>query len=375
MLFNLQEFRKPLPAGVLVFASGANRAGEIRGFARVGIPVGVSADQLNSAAIVALIESGNPVMVDSGAFSEVVFTADGPHTVRAIDDREWRRRLGIYLELASSLGKKATVVAPDKVGNQAETLQRLAKFCSELAVIAETEATILLPLQIGRLSHRQFFEAAQAAAGVALMPAMPMRKAATSSEALLSFVAEAKPPHIHLLGVGISTRRAEKLVSAIQHFSPGTLISMDSNRLRAVVGANRPLTRLESELRSAETEDVFGAVDSPVLSFIGEGLDYTDLISSPSQWATQEQLRAIAALAGICGKDTARFLETPDEFLQTDCTEFEDFTWIEHPVVAYELDRSWQQYVATRVNSEIRSAAVTGVFWDARISGQSKRAA
>lgn len=42
MLFDLSEFRKPLPTGVLVFASGANRESEIRGFARLGISVGVS---------------------------------------------------------------------------------------------------------------------------------------------------------------------------------------------------------------------------------------------------------------------------------------------------------------------------------------------
>jgi hypothetical protein len=43
-----------------------------------------------------------------------------------------------------------------------------------------------------------------------------MRKAATSNEALLSFVDETKPRHIHLLGIGIGTRRAEQLVEAIR---------------------------------------------------------------------------------------------------------------------------------------------------------------
>ena len=51
MLFNLSDFRTPLPVGVQVFASGANRQCEIRGFARLGIPVGVSVNHLQQGAI------------------------------------------------------------------------------------------------------------------------------------------------------------------------------------------------------------------------------------------------------------------------------------------------------------------------------------
>ncbi|MDA4133287.1 MAG: hypothetical protein OK454_09225, partial [Thaumarchaeota archaeon] len=61
MLFDLSNYRKRLPEGVLVFASGANQEPEIRGFARLGIPVGVSVNHLNPAAIAALIEINHPV--------------------------------------------------------------------------------------------------------------------------------------------------------------------------------------------------------------------------------------------------------------------------------------------------------------------------
>ncbi len=57
MLFDLLDFHRPLPDGVVVFASGASREPEIRGFARVGIPVGVSVNHLNEDAIAALIEA------------------------------------------------------------------------------------------------------------------------------------------------------------------------------------------------------------------------------------------------------------------------------------------------------------------------------
>ena len=371
MLFDLSQYRKPLPPDVQVFASGANQESEIRGFAHLGIPVGVSVNHLNDAAVSALIELGQPVMIDSGAFSEVLFTEDGPRTIAPIDETEWSRRLGVSIRLTSALGSLATVVAPDKVGDQQETLTRLARYRSELARLATTGATILLPLQVGAMSHRAFLDAAESAAGVPLTPAMPMRKAATSNEALLSFVEGTRPRHIHLLGIGIGARRAERLVEAIRYFSPSTRISMDSNRLRAVVGNRRPLTRVEQELRGTEAEGVYGTVDSPVFSLTGETLDYTDLIASPSLWASTEQLHELARATQLLADETIQFVGAPDDFLQSPCRGFDDLHWVEHPVVAFELDAVWRQYVEFRLRATVRSAAIASVFADSRIRGQS----
>ena len=370
MLFDFSEFRKPLPDNVLVFASGANRAPEIRGFARLGIPVGVSVNHLNEAGITALIESSIPAMIDSGAFSEIAFTADGPVTVSPIDEQDWHRRLGLYLRLASALGDRAMLVAPDQVGNQQETLTRLARHREELAAIVATGAILLLPLQVGPLSHREFFDAAHSVAAVALVAAMPMRKAATSETALLSFIEDVKPNHIHLLGIGIENRRAERVIDAIRFFSPATRISMDSNRLRAVAGRNRPLTVRETQLRGTDTEDVYGAVDSPVLTLNGEGLDYTDLIASPALWASPDQLFEIARALDLSDTESKELVNAPDEFLQSACRDFENLVWIEHPLMDLKLDRAWKQFVDRKLRTGVRSAAIAATFADSRISGQ-----
>lgn len=161
MLFDLSEFITPLPADVQVFASGANRETEIRGFSRLGIPVGVSVNHLNPAAIDALVELQHPVMIDSGAFSEVAFTPLGPRTTTPIDETEWERRLAIYLHLSSALRELATLVVPDKVGDQHETLVRLARYRNLIGKIAASGATLLLPLQVGKMSYRQFYETAE----------------------------------------------------------------------------------------------------------------------------------------------------------------------------------------------------------------------
>jgi hypothetical protein len=375
MLFDLSDFRTPVPAGVQVFASGANRECEIRGFARLGIPVGVSVNQLNQGAVEALIELNQPVLVDSGAFSEVSFTSTGTHTVKPIDEAEWESRLALYLQLASALGKRAMFVAPDKVGDQRETLSRLGRYRAHLAAVAATGAVILLPLQVGALSHDEFLDAAQNVTGLQMTPAMPMRKAATTAEALLSFVGKAKPRHIHLLGIGMENRRTEKLIRALRYVSPTTSISMDSNRLRAVVGKNRPLTQLETTLRSTAAESLYGAVESPILRLNGEVLDYTDLIAFPSLWATPEQLTAIAGALNLPQQACQSFTTSPDEFLQAQCVEFGDLTWIEHPILAQELDRAWHQFVDHKLRSGLRSAAIADIFRDARISKQAEQAA
>jgi len=194
MLFDLSSFRSRLPENVSVFASGSNRVAEIRGFSRLGIPVGVSVNHLTETATLTIIHLHQPIFVDSGAFSEVSFERGELHVVAPISDTEWQKRLAIYLRLAESLREKALMVAPDQVGNQQETLKRLLRYRVELAKIASTGAILLLPLQVGELSHADLFREAVRVAGVPLTPAAPMKKAPTSNTALDQFSAR-RPSH------------------------------------------------------------------------------------------------------------------------------------------------------------------------------------
>jgi hypothetical protein len=367
MLFDIEEVRGRLPAGVTVFASGANRKAEIEGFGRLGIPVGVSVPHLNEAAIDCLIDLGHPVMIDSGAFSEVSFRDGRARIVAPISDQEWRRRLAIYFRLASALGEKATLVAPDQVGSQKETLRRLAAYRNELSSIVATGASLLLPLQVGAMSHADFYRAAKQTAGVALVPAMPMRKAVTTAAALADFVQDLQPRRLHLLGMGIDNHNAQKVLRIVQHFSPETAISMDSNRLRAKAGKVRVLTRTESELHAAPAEDIYGAVESPTLALLGIGVDYTDQIAYPAAWCEPDQLQLIARAVALTPAETETFMADPDGFLQFPCRSADDLRWMEHPVMSIELDRAWHFYIECLIRSSVRSAAIIASFADSPI--------
>lgn len=367
MLFDITLFRNPLPADVQVFASGANRRAEIEGFSRLGIPVGVSVDRLNEAAIAALLRLQQPVMVDSGAFSEVVFER-GTRRIRAlIDDNEWRRRLEIYHLLTSGLQGKVTLVAPDQVGDQQETLSRVGRYRAELMSFAQSGATLLLPLQVGSLSHVDFYNAASRAAGFSLTPAMPMRKAVTSAAAVVDFIRAVQPERIHLLGMGIDHPRASGLIRLLRAYSPSIKISMDSNRIRAVVGRGRRLTRCEEELRSVKPTRVYGAVESAVLTAAQVSLDYTDLIARPSLWAESDDLHAIASESCLTAEQRARFLRVPESLLQSDCDGFDGLLWIEHPLMSLALDSAWERRVQRIFGTHVRAAAILQVFGDPRL--------
>ena len=112
---------------VTAFASGVNEAREVAGFALAGVPIGASASNLREDAIQAILRSAGPVFLDSGAFSEGQFSPQTQRMeiVNRIDPREWRRRLAIYVRVAQALGNRLSVVAPDCVGDQDETLDAL----------------------------------------------------------------------------------------------------------------------------------------------------------------------------------------------------------------------------------------------------------
>jgi hypothetical protein len=101
-------------------------------------------------------------------------------------------------------------------------------------------AQILIPLQIGTRTHETFYAMAQAIAGVPLVPAFTMKKAATSDADAERFLKAVQPTRIHLLGLGRENRRAGHILDLIRRCSPATEISMDSNRLRAVTGKSAP---------------------------------------------------------------------------------------------------------------------------------------
>ncbi len=268
------------------FASGSNHPGEIAGLAECGFDVGVAVVDLlrgSVAAIVAAVATfGCWVFVDSGAFGEVTFTAvrfsDGTEVptktekaakalIKArgdgelvfglrdfepITDEEWAKRLATYVEIAKAIGSNAYLVAPDKIGDQAATLDRLARWGHLVRCAARAGANILVPVQKGTLPMAEMWTLQKEILGIPesqLVAAIPMKKDATSTADLAAFLAAAKPARCHLLGLGLRNSRFDEVIAAAKAASPDTELLCDSVLITAMVGRTngpgkgpRPLT-------------------------------------------------------------------------------------------------------------------------------------
>lgn len=306
----------------IYFASGSNDAGEIEGFADIGQPVGITADRCAPNCLRALRSvadrSATPVFLDSGAFSEVTFPGDGPPVVVApISDDKWRQRLDLYVTLAHVYGPRLYAVAPDRVGDQAVTLERMRRFAPEVRSVAELGAHILVPLQRGPMALADFHRAAADALGLpieATVPAIPSKKRATDPDALLDYLRTARPRRIHFLGLGRDAPNAPRILEAVQRLSPGCQVFLDSVLVRAHVGWGKggetprrytaALATVREELVDRTFEDERGLPG------------YTDNVAFLGEWASRPMLERIAAAAMIPPERRAAFYKHPTQFAQ-----------------------------------------------------------
>lgn len=229
----------------IVFPSGCGSPGEAEGFSHAGYDVGIAADHC-SPEFEAYLSDALPgtdvqLFTDSGAFSEVEYNKETGkfEVVKPITHEMWKNRLGLYKRLTSSLKDQAHVVAPDRVGDQDITLERLSRYSEELVELWYSGARVLIPLQRGRLKQADFFVEACKACGLQpdeVTPALPCKKAGTSEDELVEFLKAIHPGKLHLLGLGIRGKLAKPFLTKVAEHSPETLVQVDSNVMRAHVG-------------------------------------------------------------------------------------------------------------------------------------------
>lgn len=231
----------PLPIEpTAYFLSGSNRPGEIQGLAELGQDIGLAAPEVSPEAEAILGQlAGHDVLVflDSGAFSEVKFSpaAGGFVIDKLITDSEWRKRLDLYKRLGRKLGSSLVAVAPDRVGSQVETLERLARYRDDLLELRAMGVRLLVAIQKGEVSQAEFSQQVDETLGFAdWIPALPCKKAATTAEECAEFVRVRAPKHVHLLGLGIRNQSIHKYLRGF--VGTTTSVSLDSNWITASVG-------------------------------------------------------------------------------------------------------------------------------------------
>lgn len=213
-------------------------AGEAGAGHKVAIELTPAGWQMTAAELDQFKKSDSKVFVDSGAFGEVKFDkATGRFVdVKPITHDDWTERLAAYKRIALALGDRAFLVAPDKVGDQAETLARLARYAGEVRELRALGANVIVPLQKGALSQAAFDVEVEKVLGFGdYVRGIPSKKAAATVEeiAALSRTLPAAA-RVHLLGLGPFGERFDEVIEAIAR--PAELVFCDSVRIKALVG-------------------------------------------------------------------------------------------------------------------------------------------
>jgi len=235
------------------FASGSNQPANLRGFTAVGQAVGVAAEEVSTVGEDTLYEIqhlGLPLFFDTSAFKEMRFGPAGPEVVYPITHGMWTKRLDLMTRVGMVYGPQAHLVAPDRVGCQVTTLQRLERYRDVVRGWMACGCSVLVCIQKGPMSQAQFDIAVEALLGTAsYVRAMPMKKNATTLEELRLFVHTRRPARIHLLGMGPTSRKFDAALEAIAFGRPDCVVTCDSNLLTQSVGhsngrANHPREEL-----------------------------------------------------------------------------------------------------------------------------------
>jgi len=366
---------------VLTFASGSNAGQEIMGFAEVQMAPGVAVPGLRSNAMPTLegdfLSTPYPLFLDSGAVSEVEFRPDGPPVVvDPISHDDWLRRLDVYRHLGLLYGKRLYAVAPDCVGSQVTTLERLTVYRDRVRELVGMGVNVMIVLQGGELSRHDFF--LQCLSVLDLGPhqvvvAFPMRQGCTDLAEIALFLNHHKPSKLHLLGMGHTNNQFGDTIDLIQEHSPDTMISNDAVLLRGIVGyyttdgqkdPERPKLFTKSQL---DIEDWFLDTcrsEPPNVELFGEQVrgDYTDCIAEPSYWMKPTWIKTdFPKMARLNPQETKVWRADPDSFLQSEDPE-SGLSYIEIPDVEYTLEHFWLQHHYDVTCQEKKRMAIVDTF-------------
>lgn len=247
------------------YHSGVNTHGLIRGYGDAGQPICLPVIGMNKGIpeLVRRVSDRCKILLDSGAFG--AFTAavrelDPTGQVPHFESEQWRTQAlhkatldfsevaAAYRFIAEDHPENVTVVLPDVVGFQAESLVLLEQYRQHFAWTEHSAVTALLPIQRGPLSPAEYH--ATAVQRLGFIPdgwGFPSREAAMSIPEIVEGVRNAIDcgiRRIHFLGAGRESRRFGEILAALNAV-PGadTLdLTTDANTTRAYVGQGRPQT-------------------------------------------------------------------------------------------------------------------------------------
>jgi hypothetical protein len=312
--------------GTTYFASGTNSAGEIRGFLQAGSHIGTAAHLCKKTCLREYAKAagkGNKIFVDSGAYSEVagkghpMYDPDGPPVVvKPMSEKDWKHVFGIYFQLAEALGSQLYVVAPDQIGNQRVSFERVKKYMPYLDDLTLLGVNFIVPIQRGQYSMAEYDAALMKLFNQSayfkgrtddLIRGIPMKKGAPSLKELEAYFKAVKPKRVHLLGMGPNSQKWPRVKKLMEKLIPHAEVFMDSVRIRAIVGRKKGIKPLTAAQDAAERNIIAEARLRGVTEMeffdtkTGKNLviDEFTVLAYPETWIAQSQLPRVVEWLGM----------------------------------------------------------------------------
>ena len=193
------------------FVSGVRSKNEISGFIYHNQSICTTALSMSKPTLKYLLEVGRDrqynanLFLDSGAFKEV----NADLTVKkAMTDDDWKKIFSIYQQLAEVWGDRLMVMAPDRVGDQKVTMERLERYKDQIQSLAKTGCKIMGAIQKNPtienslfLFHEKLDQFFRSIGIVDWVRGLPLNKSPVRVEDVVYMIENTKPfKYLHLLG-------------------------------------------------------------------------------------------------------------------------------------------------------------------------------
>lgn len=235
------------PGLAIAFRSGMSRPKDFWAAAAAGAAIGVVAGELalstRMLGIPRFLCQGGAVFIDSGAFAELK-TGEVP---------DFDKVLSLYEYVAEGAEDgyfdpaRLYVVAPDKVGDQLATLDRLAHYAGRVRALIDAGCMVIVPIQRGALSAVAMLDHVAAILGTRQFVAgIPSNKEALS----LAECATLTHERFHILGrVHMNADQLARL-AALAINNPAAVYTADANWMRGHIADICQMADTERAARS-----------------------------------------------------------------------------------------------------------------------------
>ncbi|NQZ55885.1 MAG: hypothetical protein HRT88_00200 [Lentisphaeraceae bacterium] len=215
---------------VISFKSGISRNIDAEAFDELGFNLGFNcrfsfSNQWIYSLIRQQVYNRKSIFVDSGAFNEF----------KSGECPDWDKVFAIYDQIQHSCAgldlSRLSLVMPDKVGDQQESLSRQLKYADKIQSYINSGIRVILPIQIGQATLEENYSSLKNIFSGKFAVGVPSNKAACRPEDFQLFVESTDCSNVHFLGCSDANRNFAKFFRCLKK---DAIISCDSNRMTSV---------------------------------------------------------------------------------------------------------------------------------------------